>query len=226
MVVWTAWQAMPIDPPKPIIPPPEVIEVALMKASANKPASPAMPQVAKPIVKPKELPKPQKLKTLEKPKNQPKVKSKVESKPVAKPKTIEKVVDTPSPTPAPVQQAPVTNANAATSGTATPAPVKSVAPAPETFEKAGYNSANLNNPPTRYPAIARQRRWVGTVLLEVHVLANGSPSEVKVVKSSGHELLDDAAVEQLKTWSFTPARRGNKTVDDWVRVPMTFKLKD
>jgi protein TonB len=228
IAAWTAWQTIPADPPKPIIPPPEVIEVALMKAPANKPAPPAPPQIAKPINKTKELPKPQKPKTPEKPKTQPKAKPKVETKSVPKPTPEEKVVETPSPT-APIshaEQAPTPIANAVTSGKAVPAPVKSLASAPETFEKAGYTSANLNNPPTRYPAIARQRHWEGKVLLEVRVLANGSASDVKVVQSSGHELLDDSAVEQVKAWHFTPARRGNKTVDDWVRVPITFKFKD
>ncbi|MCT5689435.1 energy transducer TonB, partial [Pseudomonas aeruginosa] len=66
--------------------------------------------------------------------------------------------------------------------------------------------------------------WEGTVLLRVHVLASGSPSEIQVQKSSGREALDQAAVKAVKRWSFVPAKRGDKAEDGWVSVPIDFKL--
>ncbi|MCT0638394.1 energy transducer TonB [Pseudomonas aeruginosa] len=71
---------------------------------------------------------------------------------------------------------------------------------------------------------AMRRGWEGTVLLRVHVLASGSPSEIQVQKSSGREALDQAAVKAVKRWSFVPAKRGDKAEDGWVSVPIDFKL--
>ncbi|MBH8851468.1 energy transducer TonB, partial [Pseudomonas aeruginosa] len=85
---------------------------------------------------------------------------------------------------------------------------------------AGY----LHNPAPEYPALAMRRGWEGTVLLRVHVLASGSPSEIQVQKSSGREALDQAAVKAVKRWSFVPAKRGDKAEDGWVSVPIDFKL--
>jgi protein TonB len=111
-----------------------------------------------------------------------------------------------------------------------PAPAKAspspaLAPKPQPLVKAAYSAPGLKNPPTRYPKIAQMRQWEGIVTLEVRVLANGSAGEVKIVNSSGHEILDESAVEQVKSWHFIPAHQGDKTVEDWVRVPISFKFK-
>jgi protein TonB len=95
----------------------------------------------------------------------------------------------------------------------------------ETLIKAAYSAPGLKNPPTRYPKIAQMRQWEGIVTLEVRVLADGSAGEVKIVNSSGHDILDESAVEQVKSWHFIPAHRGGKSVEDWVRVPISFKFK-
>ncbi|EQL43977.1 cell envelope biogenesis protein TonB [Pseudomonas aeruginosa VRFPA03] len=93
-------------------------------------------------------------------------------------------------------------------------------PPPKPVPNAGY----LHNPAPEYPALAMRRGWEGTVLLRVHVLASGSPSEIQVQKSSGREALDQAAVKAVKRWSFVPAKRGDKAEDGWVSVPIDFKL--
>ncbi|MBH8373617.1 energy transducer TonB, partial [Pseudomonas aeruginosa] len=101
-------------------------------------------------------------------------------------------------------------------------PVPVAAPAPLTPPSA--NAGYLHNPAPEYPALAMRRGWEGTVLLRVHVLASGSPSEIQVQKSSGREALDQAAVKAVKRWSFVPAKRGDKAEDGWVSVPIDFKL--
>ncbi|MEF0784491.1 energy transducer TonB [Pseudomonas aeruginosa] len=120
-------------------------------------------------------------------------------KPVPKPKPKPKPQPRPKQAPKAVEQAPTEPPQPA----ATPAPP---VPAPE------------------YPALAMRRGWEGTVLLRVHVLASGSPSEIQVQKSSGREALDQAAVKAVKRWSFVPAKRGDKAEDGWVSVPIDFKL--
>ncbi|MCV6145222.1 energy transducer TonB, partial [Pseudomonas aeruginosa] len=103
---------------------------------------------------------------------------------------------------------------------APPAPATAPAPLTPPSANAGY----LHNPAPEYPALAMRRGWEGTVLLRVHVLASGSPSEIQVQKSSGREALDQAAVKAVKRWSFVPAKRGDKAEDGWVSVPIDFKL--
>ena len=97
------------------------------------------------------------------------------------------------------------------------------APAPvETPPSA--NAAYLKNPAPEYPSLAQRRGWEGTVLLRVHVQANGKPSEIQVQKSSGREALDEAAIRAVKRWSFVPAKRGDQTIAGWVTVPLDFRL--
>jgi len=44
-------------------------------------------------------------------------------------------------------------------------------------------------------------------------------------KTSGVRILDDAAVEAVKHWTFVPARRGNTRIEAPVNVPILFHLK-
>jgi len=56
------------------------------------------------------------------------------------------------------------------------------------------------------------------------ISADGDIEDVIVVSSSGHEVLDEAAVDMIKDANATPARRGDKPVDSWVVVPYRFTL--
>jgi TonB family protein len=77
----------------------------------------------------------------------------------------------------------------------------------------------------RYPRVAVRRGYEGTVLLRVRVLRSGRVDQVEIEESSGYRILDKSALEAVKTWRFTPARRGDKKVVSWALVPITFKLK-
>jgi protein TonB len=52
---------------------------------------------------------------------------------------------------------------------------------------------NLN-----YPSAARRERLAGSLLLEVSLNANGSVNEIVLRRSSGHRVLDDAAIRIVK----------------------------
>lgn len=105
------------------------------------------------------------------------------------------------------------------------APPAEKPPAPAPFVEANYRSASLSNPPTRYPRLALERHWEGTVLLRVRVLASGAAGEVRIERGSGHDVLDESAGEQVRNWRFVPAREGNAPVASWVIIPIEFKLK-
>ena len=81
------------------------------------------------------------------------------------------------------------------------------------------------NPPPKYPGIARKRGYQGTVVLEVMVDRNGKVGDLRVFMSSGYSILDKAAMNSVKGWSFKPGMRGDEKVEMWVRVPIRFQLK-
>ncbi len=89
----------------------------------------------------------------------------------------------------------------------------------------GLDAAYLRNPPPRYPLAARRAGEQGTVTLRVLVTREGLPSRVDVEKSSGSPYLDTAALEAVKAWRFTPARRGAEPIESWVLVPIVFRLE-
>ena len=87
-----------------------------------------------------------------------------------------------------------------------------------------YIPANLSDFNLIYPFEAKEQGWEGTVTLKVHISADGDIEDVIVVSSSGHEVLDEAAVDMIKDANATPARRGDKPVDSWVVLPYRFTL--
>jgi protein TonB len=64
------------------------------------------------------------------------------------------------------------------------------------------------------------------VMLKVLVGANGVPTEVTVEKSSGSRLLDQAAIEAVKTWVFNPGQKGGKPASGYALVPIDFNLSE
>jgi protein TonB len=82
-----------------------------------------------------------------------------------------------------------------------------------------------SNPKPPYPLAARRLGVEGVVMLEVLVRPDGSPAEVHIRTSSGSPLLDDSAVETVRSrWRFIPARRGNAAVESRVTFPIRFRL--
>lgn len=81
------------------------------------------------------------------------------------------------------------------------------------------------NLPPRYPALARKRGWEGSVTLSVFVGEDGSVQSVGVETSSGHRTLDEAAVEAVRGWRFTPARKSGRAVASSYKVTFEFKLQ-
>ena len=77
-----------------------------------------------------------------------------------------------------------------------------------------------------YPRKARRAGWEGTTVLKVLVNPDGTPGRVTVDRTSGFGILDSAAVKAVEDWRFHPARRGADTESSWVRVPVTFRLKE
>jgi len=76
----------------------------------------------------------------------------------------------------------------------------------------------------QYPIEALRSGQEGEVVVDVAVSASGGVENATVVKSSGYRPLDIAAVESVRRWRFSPARRNGQPVDGDVRVPIKFSL--
>ncbi len=82
-----------------------------------------------------------------------------------------------------------------------------------------------SNPPPKYPEIARRRGYEGEVLLSVMISVDGTVVALKVKESSGHPILDRAAVKAVAAWVFEPARRMGAPVPLSVDIPVRFVLR-
>jgi len=89
-----------------------------------------------------------------------------------------------------------------------------------------YKADYLNNPRPPYPMVARRMGYHGKVVLDVEVLAEGNAGDVKLHQSSGYDILDNAALQTVKTWRFSPARRFGQAVTQRFLVPIKFSLED
>ncbi len=81
------------------------------------------------------------------------------------------------------------------------------------------------NPPPGYPRLARRRGLEGVVLLEVLVDISGKVADLRVDTSSGHAILDRAALKAVRRWRFTPATIDGHRRQMWVKVPVRFQLQ-
>ncbi len=108
---------------------------------------------------------------------------------------------------------------------ATPSASESQAAAPVPDSAPSYTAASLNNPRPPYPMQARRMGWEGRVVLNVEVLADGSCGAVNVASSSGHEVLDHAALTTVQGWRFVPAHLAGQAVAQWLKVAINFSLE-
>ena len=105
---------------------------------------------------------------------------------------------------------------------ATPNPTRTIDAQP--IEPPRFDMAYLDNPAPAYPGVSRRMREQGRVILKVLVDAAGAAQSVEVGTSSGSARLDGAAIEAVRRWRFSPARRGAQAIAGWALVPITFAL--
>lgn len=73
-----------------------------------------------------------------------------------------------------------------------------------------------------YPTIARHAHVTGTVILEATIAENGRVQDVRVLRSV--RLLDDAAVDAVRQWRFTPTLLNGQPVRVLMTVTVAFTL--
>jgi protein TonB len=213
-----------IDIPLPDIAPP--VDVAAL--APVQPPTPAAPKVS--TAKPEPAPIPPKPPAKITPAAAKSVARPAQSTPVAPPAPAVSAVPA-----APVQQqteaaestAPV-SAPAEGSSTVTAAPQVAAAPSALALLLPGDPPTGnfLRKPtPPLYPRRALEMQLEGRVLLFIRLDETGAVQEVVVNQSSGHAILDRAAVAAVDSWSFAPSRLNGHPIPSWVKVPVPFRLK-
>ena len=135
------------------------------------------------------------------------------------PPEVEEVVPeaTPEPTPTPK---PVSKPLPKPRPVSTPRPQPVRQPivqkaAPETYR----------NPPPQYPQTARRNEWQGKVIVRAIVNPAGRVESVSVFRSSGHSVLDRAALDAVRRWRFRPGTVNGEPSRSTVEVPVNFRLE-
>jgi protein TonB len=73
-----------------------------------------------------------------------------------------------------------------------------------------------------YPAPARQARVQGVVVMDAAIRTNGSVDRLHV--TSGNLLLNQAALDAVKQWKYTPARLNGEPVEVTTTITVTFSF--
>jgi protein TonB len=76
-----------------------------------------------------------------------------------------------------------------------------------------------------YPLAARRQGLGGTVELDVWLEATGRVRDVRVVRSSSHRLLDEAAVETIRRLGLIPFPDSLPRRSLLIRIPLVFELR-
>lgn len=186
----------PPEPPLPLEKFPEPDIVPEIKVDLPLPEEP--PPLKTTDLKPVEPPKP----TPPKP-TPPKPAA---SRPTAKPVNVARAATTPD------------AGNAAVTQQATTA-----SGAPIAWE--GHPRYRIPPKPAVYPPRSIELGQQGEVIVRVRLEPDGSAAEIKLWRSSGHGLLDRAALKAVHGWHFLPAMRGGRPVAAWVEIPVRFHLR-
>lgn len=80
----------------------------------------------------------------------------------------------------------------------------------------------VHSPAPVYPRSALRRRLSGEVLVRVMVDETGHPADVRVLRSSSHRALDEAALRAVLDWRFQPAIQNGRPVAQPVDIPVEF----
>ena len=207
------------------------VSLNLVSAPAPQPTEPvaAKPPPPAPVEAPKKVVKEETAvkKLVKKKQPEPKPEVKKVTKPAPK-KTVEKkveqkVVKKPTPVKKPIEN---------DKPKAIEEVAKTAAPTPEQAASGVNSEPQLVTKPTfatrpspvKYPRIAKRRGIEGQVLVEIWIDESGKQVKQNLLKSSGTEILDDAALEAIKRWRFSSHIVDGQAIAHRVQVPVRFKL--
>lgn len=79
---------------------------------------------------------------------------------------------------------------------------------------------------SEYPPILRDAGIGGTTNVRFFIDTRGEVRRVLVAETSGHEVLDSAALRVARIFRFTPALNLDEVVPVWIAIPITFATGD
>jgi protein TonB len=204
-----------IEPPKK----PDVLTIELVKKVEPEPTPEPAPQLESEPVTPEPI------------------KPKIIPKPVVKSPTIPvEVQEDPTPVAPPPSQpeviavAPKPEAPPSPKPVAPPVLPKEVVPTQSEVDDASSRYGNTLwsaiSKYKKYPRIAQQRGWQGEVVVELTLDGNGKLKSKQILQSSGHESLDNQALEMVeKALPFPAPPEALRGSNFTIRVPIPFKLE-
>lgn len=78
--------------------------------------------------------------------------------------------------------------------------------------------------PIDYPHSAKKRNIEGVVLVEVWLDETGKQTKQRIINSSGHQILDTAALKGVSKWLFSSQQDSGQAIAYRVQVPINFGL--
>ena len=76
----------------------------------------------------------------------------------------------------------------------------------------------------RYPRIAQRKGIEGTALYEIWLNENGKQIKQELITSSGAQVLDEAALNAIRDWQFSPQVINGQAIAHRVQIPVRFAL--
>ncbi|GLS91071.1 hypothetical protein GCM10007916_21390 [Psychromonas marina] len=93
--------------------------------------------------------------------------------------------------------------------------------APKIVEKITFSARPA---PIAYPHSAKRRNIEGIVLVEVWLDEQGKQTKQHIINSSGHQVLDKAALKGIRQWQFSRQQDSGQAIAYRVQVPINFGL--
>lgn len=98
-------------------------------------------------------------------------------------------------------------------------------PAPPRVDLPSSSADYLNNPPPPYPPLSKRLGEQGKVVIRAFIDERGTATRAEIRTSSGHDRLDQAALQTVLKWRYVPGKRAGVAEGMWFNVPINFVLE-
>jgi TonB family protein len=78
--------------------------------------------------------------------------------------------------------------------------------------------------PVFYPKTSQVNGEEGNVYVSIYVRDDGKPVRASLMKSSGYDDLDTAAIQSAMNWTYVPAMEYGENASGWTTVQVVYKL--
>ena len=211
------WGRITIDLPEPPIQESQFIDLSFIKI--QKPESNSTPRPAPPIIPPQESPAPE-------PEPVPQLGALAEPEPKPKPPRPDPALAEKQRQVKAAQEREIARKRIEEKRRQRLAAQKAAAARAAARKQVVSKPSGINQPKPKYPSAARRAGQQGTVTLSFTVGTSGNVTSVRIAKSSGHPLLDNAALAAIRRWRFRPARNAlGEAISYSYTLPMPFRLR-